>query len=881
MSLRASHLAAQVASLRKRVPEANAVALHSSAPWDGPAELAVDDVQFVVVNCPSELSMRQALVESASQNRPVICVTPLLEQDLGADLRARLAKRRVFAVNAWGSVKDIFSATHLDPALLRKKWLAETILEHYPNPDYAPAPNGTLTAQIVWRHALKNLLGLDREAPDLRDLLLWTLDRQRSSQYASLKAEQQRDIAARIMETAGPAARYILSCVEANHSEKALPVCLACEVIYGTQDPLPGKLQAAAARLERYTGGITIDPDSGRKLANAAVLVCDGMADNGQQQTVDRLVRDLDSILADIGAAEFARRSCFSASGFEQLLAGLAGRIQEVLSGDAAPEACWPHILRVRAHYQGRLAPDRVERAEMAYRVLRWMRRPESEITAPSSMLDTVQRYVHSESYVDWGLTVLSGSEANEELATTYAELDLQAEAQRSSFDAAFARQLCQWQGSEGAGKLPFGVENLLDRIVTPLAKHGPVLLVVLDGMSCAVFDELMSDLLQRGHWYELSPSGPSRSACLATVPSTTEVSRRSLLCGRLTRPGEQEEDAGFAGHPGLGATSSSAPVLYRKADLVGKGGTQLASAVRKSIQSGKQRVVGVIINAVDDTLLKGDQLRVSWKLASIAVLESILQAAHSAGRSVVLTSDHGHVMERGSEYIADDSGGERYRQDDGRPRDRELQVRGKRVLAFDGKLIAPWSSSLRYGHKRNGYHGGISPREMVVPIAVLSTRPSGPEGWDLVGPSVPAWWHLEGEPAAARDTGKADVGAAAESVADLPLFDAMAAAGPDWIARLLRSAVFAHSKGLCGRSVLSNARLGKLLSTLEEHGFTAMQERLATDMAVPAFRLPGIIRVAQRMLNVDGYSVLSYDQGSGTITLDLALLKKQFELDE
>jgi len=170
----------------------------------------------------------------------------------------------------------------------------------------------------------------------------------------------------------------------------------------------------------------------------------------------------------------------------------------------------------------------------------------------------------------------------------------------------------------------------------------------------------------------------------------------------------------------------------------------------------------------------------------------------------------------------------------------------------------------------------------MVVPIAVLSVKPSGPEGWELVASSVPAWWHLEGEPAAARDTGKADESAAAESLSDLPLFDTAAAAGePDWIGRLLRSAVFSHNKALCGRSVLSNARLGKLLSVLEEHGFTVMQERLTTDMAVPPFRLPGIVRIAQRMLTVDGYSVLSYDQGSGTIALDMALLRKQFEIAE
>lgn len=884
MSIRPSHLAAQVASLRKRLPDTNAFAIHSGTPWDGPAELTVEGTPFLVMNCPSELGMRQVLVEAAASGRPVICVTPLREQDLGADLRARLAKRKVFAFEVWASVLDLFSATHLDPVLLRRKWLADTLLEHYPNPEYEASPNGTLTAKTVWRHVLKNLIGLDGESPDLHDLLRWTLNQPDTNRYAALDQEQQDDIAERIVETAGTAAKYVLECVKVGSPEIALPLALSCEVIYGVPGPLPGELQAAAARLEKYTGGTSIDPESGCKLAHAAFLVCSEMAGRGERKTVDRITQVLDRTLQDVAALGFAHRSSFSPMGFEQMLEVFAKEVSKVLSCEAMPEACWPHILRIREHYQGRLAPDRLERAEMAYRALRWVYHAGSG-DQPADLAAAMQRYLDSDSYVDWALTVLSVTESNERLAAAYAELVRKTETLRSAFDAVFARLLSCWEGASAASGTPFGVENLLDRIVTPLAKHGPVLLVVLDGMSCAVFAELMADILQRGQWYELSPSAPLRTATLATVPSTTEVSRLSLLCGRLAKAGEIAEEAGFADHPGLNAASNCRPVLYRKADLLEKGGTQLAAAVRKSIQSPRQRVVGVVINAVDDYLLKGDQLRVSWRMASIIVLESLLQAAQSMGRTVVLTSDHGHVMERGTEYIADDSGGERYRRDNGLPNDRELRVAGKRVLVFDGKLIAPWSSSLRYGPKRNGYHGGLSPREMVVPMAILGAKPEGPEGWDDMVSSVPPWWHLEGAPAPAssRDLHeRATENAAAKLVADLPLFCAkQTVAGPDWIGRLLRSDVFRHSQGLCGRAALSEARIGRLLTILAERGYTVMQERLAVDLAEPAFRLPGIISVAQRMLNVDGYTVLSYDQVSGTIVLDKALLHKQFELDE
>lgn len=882
MSLRASHLTAQITSLRKKIPEACTVAVHSRTKWEGPAELEIDDLHFLVQNCPSELSMRQALVDAGYKGQPVVCITALQEQDIGADLRARLTKQRVFAVDAWTSVKDIFCATHLDPRLKKKTWLAEALLEYYPNSEYEAVPNGVLTAKTVWYHVLKNLLHLEGEGPDLRDLLLWTLDRSNADLYCRLDDTQRNDVKDRIAETAGTAALHVLSCVESGHAEKALPLCLACEVIYGLSGSLPRKLQEAAVRLEKYTDGMRVDREHGLRLANAAALVCDSLGGNGGKQTVDHIIVKLDRLLAETGAVAYAEQSRFSSKGFEELLNGFASHIHEVLSERIKPEKCWPYIVRVRDHYQGRGSPDRVAQAEMAYRVLRWLSSTDRVEGKIQDMVDLVRTYSYSDSYVDWALSVLAGAEGNEKLADAYTSLSKRAEDLRSAFDNVFASQLqqCEKEGKEKYHSL--GVEGVLDRIVTPLAKEGPVLLVVMDAMSCAVFDELMADILQRGHWYELSPSPPRRTTALAVMPSITEVSRRSLLCGHLAREKEPEE-AGFSSHPGLAATSSMSPALYVKSELLEKGGTQLATALRKSIKSSKQCVVGVVINAVDDYLLKGDQLRVNWKLSSIAVLESIMKEAQSAGRTVILASDHGHVMERGSEYIVDESGGERYRKNTGCAREGEIQIEGKRVLAFDGSIIAPWRADLRYGSKRNGYHGGVSPREMIVPLGVLSPKPEGPDGWGLVASAVPPWWYLEREPVSLQEISVGREGEKEyEAVSDLPLFDTVQSSGaPEWINEMLRSSVFSHSKGLCGRSVLGNKRLTTLLMVLEKHGDSVVQERLAADLQVPAFRLPGIVRIAQRMLNIDGYAVLSFDQGSGVITLDKNLLKKQFELNE
>ena len=54
---------------------------------------------------------------------------------------------------------------------------------------------------------------------------------------------------------------------------------------------------------------------------------------------------------------------------------------------------------------------------------------------------------------------------------------------------------------------------------------------------------------------------------------------------------------------------------------------------------------------------------------------------------------------------------------------------------------------------------------------------------------------------------------------------------------------------------------------------------QLAQQLAIPLIRVDGLIQNYRRLLNVDGYDVLSYDQPSETIVLNIELLKSQFEL--
>ena len=166
--------------------------------------------------------------------------------------------------------------------------------------------------------------------------------------------------------------------------------------------------------------------------------------------------------------------------------------------------------------------------------------------------------------------------------------------------------------------------------------------------------------------------------------------------------------------------------MLFHKATLQESEDAVLAADVRREIGSAHRKIVGVVINAVDDNLLKGGQIDMRWSRDEIKVLPALLHEARMARRLVVLVSDHGHVLDCQTQARPGE-GGERWRVASGEPAADELLIQGPRVAVEGHRLIAPWSERVRYGMMKNGYHGGLTPQEMVVPIIVLKHKfPTG-----------------------------------------------------------------------------------------------------------------------------------------------------------
>ena len=361
--------------------------------------------------------------------------------------------------------------------------------------------------------------------------------------------------------------------------------------------------------------------------------------------------------------------------------------------------------------------------------------------------------------------------------------------------------------GDAASGLIP--VEQMLEQVVAKAAEKAPVLLLLVDGMSWAVFRELVSDIKSHD-WIDLGfgPT-PKRLIGLAALPSVTEVCRTSLLCGKLRRGQASDEVQGFATHPALVAASQPgfAPKLFHKAALEGDEDSSLAGDIRQALANKKQRVVGIVINAVDDHLDKGDQIDAVWTMQHIRVLEPILAEAGAAGRLVILLSDHGHVLDRQTE-CREATDGLRWRRPGGAVTKDELEVSSPRVVMPDGgRVVVPWSERLRYGSKKNGYHGGATPQEMLIPISILWPELDVPEGFGELPVELPSWWTEPTVSGRSDPCGCGSNRSVRRRRQQPTLFDqppvprATPVAEEPWIKALLQSEVFAvQKKRLAGR---------------------------------------------------------------------------------
>ena len=868
-------LRAQVSLVRDKCPDDRVIGLHTTADWSGPSEFTVGDDTVTIASCPSPLAVREALVAHESGDGLLVVLTPCEDQDLGLDIKARMAKGRLLPIDSWKVLLELFKARTLDPRVRRARWMADALIETAPPEGYPAVPSGTLDRDPLLSTLLASRVGLDAERPDLDAILAWTRNDNSLHQWAQTTPEVRDGIREWITDTAGSTAATVLHVVESGHGADAVPLGLVANVLYADNTNDNGDIVAARVRFETLLGNTILDPDDGRRWGDAAVrLVRQIQSELGPVHAEATLKRAEELLDDHFKVPDQAWRSDVLPAGFQQRLESLSKTLSAALSNphDLGPtEAAAQHAM---AHDRAKQRLGQQRGMRMA---LRLARRLQTERPEPSSLHDAARRYAEDSGYADLSRSTLHEKETNPALSKVYGDLVQETTHHRETENATFAKLLAAWAEvpNEKDGVLP--IENVIDRVVAPLAKQTPVLVLVLDGMSYPVFRELELDLLRQG-WIEQGPGEPAVHQCaIAALPTLTNVSRASLLSGCITKGDSNKEKKAFAAHDALKAESTVKlpPVLFHKCDLRDENQVGLNSAVREAIDQKNRRVVGVVINTVDDNLTKGDQLIADWKTAAIRYLDEILEASRASGRAIIVTADHGHIHDRGTKPRNLPTENARARPDDGTLHDDEIRLTGPRVVAPDNKVIALWCESIRYtGSKQHGYHGGASPQEVVVPVAVFTPGPASLPGWSEVSSAPPSWWDAETEPPVVIPPKPKPIPGEL-----FPPPESEMGTDDAWIANLFATPTWAEQKKLAGRLCPPDEKIRTFFAALDSRGGKMTRAALSHTLGLPLIRLNGVTTALRRIVNVDGYEVIDVDEESDSIALNRTLLDQQFGL--
>ena len=246
--------------------------------------------------------------------------------------------------------------------------------------------------------------------------------------------------------------------------------------------------------------------------------------------------------------------------------------------------------------------------------------------------------------------------------------------------------------------------------------------------MSWAVCHELLDDIRQE-HWFlaSLDESTAPPQPVIATIPSVTHFSRASLLSGKIESGDATVEKRNFESNPHLRQCCDRKypPVLFHKREVTEGARGAMGDDLSRAILSPNHRVVGVVINAIDDRLSSAQQIRDDWTINRISPLGSLLKLARDSGRVVILASDHGHVWHRPDARNVPLETGGRWRPKSQDLADDEMVITGRRVKdgAGGNAITVPWSERVYYGRQQNGYHGGATPQEMVCPLVLLKDQ--------------------------------------------------------------------------------------------------------------------------------------------------------------
>lgn len=834
--------------------------------WHGPADDTVDGRRVHVEACPSVLAVLDALARHGDHpNRNpedvLVVLTDQPESVLGDDLLARLHHERLYEANRHTLLDDLLGARHLDPQIRRKDndWLVDALIELAQRDKLPSLHGGTATLLRAQSMFAEDVLGLDPAQADLPELVLAFDEPAVRSRWRALTPAQRSGLTRHLVSLFGRPAAIVAEL--ARHRDDLLAELLVADPLTTAPHSDP-ETAIAFGRFTQSRFGSALPAVADLRAAAAAAVTAIHSADSAR---ISQQLRRADSMLGELAAARLAVHSSVLPRGLQERLAAAAVQLDET---------------RLAAVAQHRDCPEqqyRLDRLRAALRLRRWVAgRPETSL---AGACEALRRHARDLAWVDQALIQVRAGDSDPRLQTVLAAAAHSAQQVRDGVDTAFAEHLARSTHTPPPPQL--AVETLLPTVIAPLARQHSVLLVMVDGMSGAVAAELTAELTSRqGGWAEIvRDADGGREAVLAALPTETTYSRTSLFCAALRVGTQADERAAFAAHSfwPRDVGPSGAATLVHKSGVGGRDGNDLGDVLEQALRPGDgSRVVAVVLNAVDDALKQGrHSADPSWSVRDVPGLPQLLDRAVTSDRVVVLTSDHGHVLEHGSQYRPQSSGGgARWREATSPAGSDEIDVSGPRVLNPDGRAVLAARENVRYGHKAHGYHGGATLAEVAIPLMVL--LPPGMEvldGWYPHTMGEPAWWNgdpvVPAPPVSALPKRRMPAPPPSED-----LFSSQVSRGR----ALLAAPSFAtlHSQ-LPANRVPSAEVFGAVVDALAEAG-GRLPVSAVVQVAGSAGRNPrGFVTALGRVLNVDGFGVIGLTDDGRSVVLDLQLLDEQF----
>ncbi|MFC5821820.1 BREX-2 system phosphatase PglZ [Nonomuraea harbinensis] len=919
------------------------VLLRSAPQWEGLEELAWGEGrQARIAAAPSPLAVHELVLDHLSEaTGPAVLVvlTDREQSELDPAILALTHKQRIETVDGWDVVREAFGAEQVDPRLRADGWAAEALLDATPPGGWPPLAGGVLSRRAALSALALRRLRLGRydtdttpgasrtpsgDSLDTHTLLRWSLIPGGPERLLALRGPERAGLSAFLGEEdqAGLAGRALLALVEAEHGADAVPFGLVCAALWQHAEP-DAPTYRVRGRAERWFGeeppatGEALDAlvaAFGRSCEDFVSMLLEAGRTGAEQETA-RDARRLSSTVLDraaVLARQFGAETAAAAS--PVLAAGLEARFAQAgraLAGKE-PHALTQALTKLAAH---RLAADpdaevRIERARMGQRLARWL--ATDPATGAETVAAAIERHLTETGWVDQALEhIEAGGDPDSELKAAYDTLGTRVRQRRREIDQAFARTLAIWTAAGTDPGSMLTVETFLARVVKPVvaAKTGRrVLLLILDGMSAAIATELGEEL--RRHWAEYDPlpdlanRPPRRRAMAAAIPTLTAISRTSLFAGKLLKGAQADEKRLFPAHRFWGGASAA---VFHKDDLRGQSagdpfGPELTEAL-----ADEHTHVAVVLNTIDDRLAKEQKLGDgAWRLDHIGKLRELLRVAAAQGMAVILTSDHGHVVDRtGTKVDGNGIASARHRTPGGPLGETEIVLRGPRVVwpQPGAEIVALWDTDSRYTAQKAGYHGGASLAEVTIPVlAFLPFGAEPPKGWRELGDQRPAWWSDETAPARPatpipvvapepKRRAKPSKAALAQAAMGDALFDVVLAPGGDdallaprlaspddaLVDALLASEIFQAQVGLLARKPPLD-KVETAVRALLDAGALPVTA-LAQRVGYPPGRADGFAAVLRQLLNYDGVQVLETLADGRTLRLNTGLLRDQFEL--